>query len=183
MKKETPLLIRTHFPLPAQNVNELLGKILRFDVDHPQSEQIPYSSPDSNPFFGSTPGRDEIYATGLRNPWRFSFDRVTHELYVGDVGQNAVEEVDIVNRGGNYGWRVFEGSQCTNLGPAACDPSKYVAPIAEYTHANGRCSITGTDLLGVTSATFSGTAVTVATGTGGTDVSLPVARPRPSVDF
>jgi uncharacterized protein (TIGR03437 family) len=126
----------------AQNKDELLGKILRIDVNTDGS--TPYVSPSTNPFFGSTPGRDEIYALGLRNPFRCSFDRGTGQLYAGDVGQGMVEEVDIVTLGGNYGWRVFEGSRCTNLGPAACTASNYVAPIAEYDHfTNGRCSITG----------------------------------------
>ena len=99
----------------AQNVNDLLGKMLRIDVDHPLSPTVPYSSPSTNPFFGGIPGRDEIYATGLRNPWRFSFDRFNGLLYAGDVGQSSREEVDIIVRGGNYGWRVLEGTRCTNL--------------------------------------------------------------------
>jgi glucose/arabinose dehydrogenase len=126
----------------AQNADELLGKILRLDVDHPNGSS-PYSSPPDNPFFGATPGRDEIYALGMRNPFRFSFDRATGQLYVGDVGQNVREEIDVVTRGGNYGWRVFEGTRCTGLGPAACVPGNFQAPIAEYDHAAGRCSITG----------------------------------------
>jgi hypothetical protein len=98
----------------------------------------------SNPFYGDTPGRDEIYATGFRNPWRFSFDRGTGQLYVGDVGQGAREEVDIVTLGGNYGWRVFEGTNCTGLDPSLCSVGGFTAPIAEYaTHVGGRCAITG----------------------------------------
>ncbi|MEN3331608.1 MAG: hypothetical protein V7641_973 [Blastocatellia bacterium] len=126
----------------AQNVNELLGKILRIDVDHANGSQ-PYSSPVDNPFFGSVAGRDEIYAYGLRNPWRFSFDRATGQLYVGDVGQGAREEIDIVTRGGNYGWRIFEGALCTNLDPSRCTTVQAIAPIADYSHKRGRCSITG----------------------------------------
>ena len=126
----------------AQNIEELLGKILRIDVDQPNGA-TPYSAPADNPFFGPAPGRDEIYALGLRNPFRFSFDRATGQLYVGDVGQSTREEIDVVTRGGNYGWRVFEGTRCTGLGPAACDPSQFQAPIAEYDHSVGRCSITG----------------------------------------
>jgi glucose/arabinose dehydrogenase len=121
----------------AQNINELLGKILRIDIDHP-SGSLPYSSPPDNPFFGATPGRDEIYAVGFRNPFRFSFDRLTGQLFAGDVGQAAREEVDIVTRGGNYGWRVFEGTLCTNLDPALCSSGSYVAPIAQYGHTGGR---------------------------------------------
>jgi hypothetical protein len=128
----------------AQNINDLLGKILRIDVDVPNGA-TPYSSPPTNPFFGSIPGRAEIYAYGFRNPWRFSFDRRTGDLYTGDVGQNAREEIDIVTLGGNYGWRVFEGSRCTNNDRTLCNPSNYVAPIAEYNNpgTNQRCSITG----------------------------------------
>src|SRR5215470_17347322 len=107
----------------AQNPNELLGKILRIDVDS---------------------GRTEIYALGMRNPFRFSFDRPTGLLYAGDVGQDEREEVDIITRGGNYGWRVFEGYRCTGLGPASCSSPAFIPPIAEYDHSlNGRCSIIG----------------------------------------
>ncbi|MBI4467951.1 MAG: PQQ-dependent sugar dehydrogenase [Acidobacteria bacterium] len=127
----------------SQNIGELLGKILRIDVDRPESPSMPYTSPQDNPFYGSTPGRDEIYALGFRNPWRFSFDRATGELYAADVGQGAREEIDIVERGGNYGWRVFEGTECTGLGPAPCTAGNYIPPIAEYAHSSGRCSITG----------------------------------------
>jgi uncharacterized protein (TIGR03437 family) len=124
----------------AQNIEELLGKMLRIDVDNTDGT-APYSSPTDNPFFGSTPGRDEIYAVGMRNPFRWSFDRSTGELYVGDVGQNVIEEIDIITRGGNYGWRVFEGTQCTSLDP--CDPGLFTPPIYEYNHSGGRCSVTG----------------------------------------
>ncbi|HEX8423549.1 MAG TPA: PQQ-dependent sugar dehydrogenase, partial [Pyrinomonadaceae bacterium] len=126
----------------AQNVEELLGKMLRIDVDR-AGGGTPYSSPSDNPFFGSTAGRDEIYAVGLRNPFRFSFDRLTGQLYAGDVGQGVREEIDIITRGGNYGWRVFEGTRCTGLGPAQCNAANFQAPVAEYDHAAGRCSVTG----------------------------------------
>ena len=126
----------------AQNVNELLGKMLRIDVNTPASPTQLYSSPPDNPFAGAIPGRDEIYAVGLRNPWRFSFDRLNGNLFAGDVGQGAREEVDRIVRGGNYGWRTFEGTRCTMLDPS-CDPSPFVAPIAEYDHSGGRCSVTG----------------------------------------
>jgi len=128
----------------AQNVEDLLGKILRIDVDHPASETVLYSSPDSNPYFGATAGRDEIFALGFRNPWRFSFDRVNGQLYVGDVGQAAREEIDLVVRGGNYGWRVLEGTLCTGLGPAPCTNFPSTPPIAEYASSSGgRCAVTG----------------------------------------
>lgn len=126
----------------AQNINELLGKILRIDVDR-SNGSVPYSSPADNPFFGATPGRDEIYAFGMRNPFRFSFDRATGQLFAGDVGQNAREEVDIVTRAGNYGWRVMEGNICNpSFGGGVCARIG-IAPVAEYSHSGGRCSITG----------------------------------------
>lgn len=128
----------------SQNVEEWLGKILRIDVDHPESPSKPYSSPASNPYYGPRAGKDEIFATGFRNPWRFAFDRATGELYVGDVGQGAWEEIDVVRLGGNYGWRIFEGNRCTNLGPVACNAANFIPPVTEYAHTfNGRCSVTG----------------------------------------
>ena len=141
----------------SQNPNELLGKILRLNIDQPQSESVLYSSPPGNPFFGDISGRDEVFAFGLRNPWRFSFDRVTHELYAGDVGQGEREEVNIVTIGGNYGWRVFEGSLCTDLGPAACVADNFTAPLVEYAHTQDRCSITG-------GYVYRGNALTLPTG-------------------
>jgi glucose/arabinose dehydrogenase len=127
----------------AQDLNNLLGKILRIDVDHANGA-IPYSSPADNPFFGAAAGRDEVYAYGVRNPWRFSFDRLTGELYAGDVGQNAWEEIDVITRGGNYGWRMAEGNHCNpSIGGGSCSLIGLVAPIAEYLHSGGRCSITG----------------------------------------
>ena len=126
----------------AQNINDLLGKILRIDVDVPAAPNL-YSSPPSNPYVGAPAGRHEIFAVGMRNPFRFSFDRQTGQLYVGDVGQGALEEVDIVTLGGNYGWRVYEGTNCTGLDPDLCTPTNFVAPIAQYGHSGGRCSITG----------------------------------------
>ena len=97
----------------AQNVNTLLGKILRIDVNSGTT----YTSPADNPFFGPIDGLDEIFAYGIRNPWRFSFDRETGQLWVGDVGQGAREEVDTpIQSGGNYGWPYFEGNLCTTKG-------------------------------------------------------------------
>lgn len=126
----------------AQNIEDLLGKFLRIDVDTPNGA-VPYSSPSTNPFFGATPGRDEIYAVGLRNPWRWSFDRETGQLYAGDVGQGAIEEIDLIELGKNYGWRVLEGTRCTTLGPASCTAPGFTPPIHEYQQASGRCSVTG----------------------------------------
>lgn len=127
----------------AQNRNALLGKLLRIDVDR-QSGGLPYAIPPSNPFAGFIDGRDEIFAYGLRNPWRFAFDRQTAQLWVADVGQGSREEVNTpIQHGGNYGWRVFEGSTCTGNDPALCVSSNYLFPVFEYAHTGGRCSITG----------------------------------------
>ena len=121
----------------GQNTMELLGKLLRIDVDHGK----PYAIPNDNPFAGGG-GRPEIFAYGLRNPWRFSFDRQTGELWAADVGQNAWEEIDVVKRGGNYGWRVMEGTHCF-LPRDGCVRDGLIPPVAEYGHDKGRCSITG----------------------------------------
>ncbi len=131
-------------PNNAQNINVLLGKILRIDVDHPNGA-VQYSSPVDNPFFGSTAGADEIYAYGMRNPFRFSFDRGTGQLWVADVGQSAREEIDIVTLGGNYGWRVMEGTICNPAfnGGVCTPPAGSILPIFDYAHTGGRCSITG----------------------------------------
>ncbi|MDR4478354.1 MAG: PQQ-dependent sugar dehydrogenase [Nitrospira sp.] len=121
----------------AQNPDDLLGKILRLDVDGGE----PYAIPVDNPYV-SGGGRPEIYAIGFRNPWRFSFDRKTGVLWVGDVGQHDWEEVDAVVRGGNYGWRLMEGRHCF-LPKTDCDRSGLQPPVLEYGHEAGRCSITG----------------------------------------
>jgi glucose/arabinose dehydrogenase len=126
----------------AQSISELLGKILRIDVDMPNPPD-PYSSPPTNPFFGTTPGRDEIFALGLRNPFRFSFDRLTGDLIAGDVGQNDREEIDLITLGGNFGWRIFEGTRCTGNDPMLCSLPGLIDPIVEYDHSGGRCSVTG----------------------------------------
>jgi glucose/arabinose dehydrogenase len=128
----------------AQNINELLGKFLRIKPDVSGNDTNPaYTVPPDNPFVG-TAGADEIYAVGVRNPFRWSFDRGgTRQLWAGDVGQGAIEEVDIIAKGGNYGWRVYEGTQCTNLDSQLCNPANYIAPIFQYGHTGGRCSITG----------------------------------------
>lgn len=127
----------------AQNLNSLLGKILRLDVSSASS----YSIPASNPFYNNpNPSiRKEIWAYGLRNPWRFSFDRLTGHLYIGDVGQSKREEINFqpgASSGGeNYGWRVMEGSLCYNPS-TGCNQSGKVLPVAEYDHTLG-CSVTG----------------------------------------
>ena len=116
----------------GQDKNTLLGKILRIDVD----KEKPYSVPADNPFVDKPNHRPEIYAYGLRNPWRFSFDQVTGKLFCGDVGQNKYEEINIIEKGGNYGWRIMEGYHCFN--PATnCDQVGLKLPITEYNHDTG----------------------------------------------
>ena len=126
----------------AQNVGTLLGKILRIDVNSGAT----YTSPADNPFVGIA-GLDEIFAYGMRNPWRFSFDRGTGQLSVGDVGQGAREEVDTpIQSGGNYGWPFFEGNLCTTKGQNAnqcANRQNYLFPLFDYEHIGGRCSLTG----------------------------------------
>lgn len=119
----------------AQNLSELFGKILRIDVSG-----AGYTVPADNPFVGVAGARAEIWAYGLRNPWRFSFDRDTGILWAGDVGQNLREEIDIIQRGGNYGWNILEGSQCYNAD--SCDSAGTIPPVAEYSHDQG-CAVTG----------------------------------------
>ena len=130
----------------GQSLTTMLGKLLRIDVGAESSTA--YAIPTGNPFAGNPkcgPGANaqscpEIFAYGLRNPWRWSFDRQTGELWVGDVGQDSWEEVDIVTRGGNYGWRCREGLHDYNT--ASCPASGLIDPVAEYSHAVGQ-SITG----------------------------------------
>jgi len=122
----------------AQNPDSLLGKLLRIDVDHGD----PYAIPASNPFAAGG-GAPEIWALGLRNPWRYAFDRTPGLLYIADVGQNLWEEVSVApaGQGGlNYGWRIMEGLHCFNA--TSCSSTGLVQPVVEYGHANG-CSLTG----------------------------------------
>lgn len=125
----------------AQNPLEPLGKILRINVE---SGVAPYAIPPTNPFVGNPAYLPEIWALGLRNPWRFSFDRLTADLYIADVGQQLYEEVDYQQAGSpggeNYGWRIMEGDQC--YGAAACDRTGLTMPVATYDHSEG-CSVTG----------------------------------------
>ena len=126
----------------GQNPKSLLGKILRIDVE---SGTKPYAIPTDNPFKHNPAYRDEIWALGLRNPWRFSFDRNTGDLYIADVGQDDYEEIDVqaVNsKGGeNYGWNVMEGMHCYNA--PQCENSQLTKPVIEYDHSQGDRSITG----------------------------------------
>ncbi|MCB9868467.1 MAG: PQQ-dependent sugar dehydrogenase [Planctomycetes bacterium] len=131
----------------AQRGDVLLGKMLRIDVD----TVAPYAVPSTNPFVGNSAVLDEIWAVGLRNPWRFSFDRETGDLYIGDVGQNALEELDFqpaTSRGGeNYGWKIMEGTNCYSTsacptGTPACNDPRLIKPIHQYGRTEG-ASITG----------------------------------------
>lgn len=122
----------------GQNTDTVLGSVLRIDVDNPSGGNA-YGIPIDNPFAGGG-GRPEIYAWGLRNPWRFSFDTVTGELFLADVGQDEFEEVDIIERGGNYGWDAKEAFACFE-GP--CDDPTLIDPIHAYDHTQGDRSITG----------------------------------------
>ena len=127
----------------GQNPNDLLGDILRIDPTRPSGGK-PYGIPSDNPFASGQAGAPEVWAYGLRNPWRISFDRQTKDFWIGDVGQNKIEEIDYQPAGSpggaNFGWNAMEGDQ-----PFAADgpPDGAVAPIYEYDHSGGRCSITG----------------------------------------
>ncbi len=126
----------------AQNMNQYFGKILRIDVSQPGA----YTIPPTNPFAGMAGIKNEIWSSGLRNPWKFSFDRLTHDLWMGDVGQNIWEEINFQpaasNGGENYGWRCYEGLAVFDTS-AGC-PGNYTAPIYVYDHAStGGCSVTG----------------------------------------
>ncbi len=125
----------------GQNRNTLLGAILRIDVDNP-SGALPYGIPADNPFAGQGDQfKEEIYAYGLRNPWRFSFDAVTGDLWTGDVGQNELEEIDLIVNGGNYGWKIREGNQCFE--PANnCPTENLIDPVVSYGRGDGG-SVTG----------------------------------------
>ena len=125
----------------AQSLSTLLGKMLRIDVNDDT-----YSSPASNPFVNNPAARPEIWAFGMRNPWRFSFDRATGDLWIADVGQGDWEEIDFqpaTSIGGeNYGWRRMEGTHCFN--PSTnCQTGNLVLPVVEYDHSAGACSVTG----------------------------------------
>ena len=125
----------------AQNPRTLLGSVLRIDVREATAEKR-YAIPPDNPFASGQNGRPEVWAYGLRNPWRFSFDRSTGDLWLADVGQNAWEEVDIITSGGNYGWNVMEANRCYPLNDLSCERDGLIGPVVDYTHAEG-CAVTG----------------------------------------
>ncbi|HET6796719.1 MAG TPA: PQQ-dependent sugar dehydrogenase [Gemmatimonadales bacterium] len=128
----------------GQDLSDLLGSILRLDVSPGNS----YTVPPDNPFVGQQPAvRPEVWSYGLRNPWRFSFDRANGDLYIGDVGQGSLEEIDVAlaaegsGKGKNYGWNIMEGTSCLSGG--TCDESGLALPVYQYSHTNGNCSVIG----------------------------------------
>jgi len=134
------LIITAPHSSQANHNGGLLGAMIRLDVDHGD----PYAIPSDNPFVGQAGRRGELWAKGLRNPWRYAFDRTTGLLYIADVGQGEREEVDVssVSTGGiNYGWNIMEGTSCYNA--TTCDETGLQLPVIEYTHDGGACSITG----------------------------------------
>ena len=166
----------------AQNPSRLLGKILR--IDPRQSGSSRYTSPASNPFAGAKPGRDEIYAYGLRNPWRFSFDRANGDLYIGDVGQDQFEEIDYAPkgtaRGRNYGWSCFEARR-------RYDDSRNcpgaVAPILQYSHAGEAArSPAGSSCATRACRTWRGAICTETSAAGRSEASRSPAAGRPATD-
>ena len=124
----------------GQDTSTLLGSILRIDVSNATPER-PYTVPSDNPFVGGE-SRGEIWAYGLRNPWRFSFDRENGDLWAGDVGQNRWEEIDLIERGGNYGWNVLEGNHCFRP-QRDCDRDGRIPPVWEYPLDGRPCSVIG----------------------------------------
>ncbi|MFN0073829.1 MAG: PQQ-dependent sugar dehydrogenase [Chloroflexota bacterium] len=129
----------------GQNSQALLGKLHRIDVNG-ADPGLPYAIPPSNPFAARGGSGGQVWAYGLRNPWRFSFDRFTGEMYIADVGQGDYEEIHLQPAGSsggeNYGWNIMEGAHCYPMN-ARCSQDGLVAPIAEYSHADGDCSVTG----------------------------------------
>ncbi|MEA2632434.1 MAG: hypothetical protein QOE66_2653 [Chloroflexota bacterium] len=132
----------------GQRLDTLLGKILRLDVTTNPGGQQRYVAPSSNPFVGTTGAKPEIWAYGLRNPWRFSFDKATGDLWIGDVGQDSWEEVDVARAadggglGIDYGWNRMEASHCFHA-LLGCDQTGLTLPVAEYGHGSGDCAVIG----------------------------------------
>lgn len=128
----------------GQNLQTLLGSMLRIDVNNSAPagtpNGIPYAIPSTNPFANGEQGRPEIYAWGLRNPWRWSFDKISGDLWVADVGQNSWEEVSIITAPGNFGWNGKEGTHCYQS--RNCNNPDFIDPVLEYSHDDG-CSVTG----------------------------------------
>lgn len=125
----------------GQDTHTLLATLLRLDIDV-ADDNTPYDIPRDNPFANGNNGRPEVFAYGLRNPWRWSFDSLTGDLWLGDVGQNAREEVNVITNGGNYGWPITEGNAC--FGSDGCDTQGLTPPVVDYQHSEtGGCSVTG----------------------------------------
>lgn len=122
----------------AQNVNNMLGTMIRIDVDRGN----PYGIPADNPF-ASGGGAPEVFAWGLRNPWRWSFDSLTGDIWVGDVGQDRREEIALVEKGSNHGWKIMEGNFCANPGAGTCDDPAFTPPVWDYPHSPGSKSVIG----------------------------------------
>ncbi len=125
----------------GQNLATLLGKMLRIDVDTRGAQ--PYGIPPDNPFVKTRGAAPEVWALGLRNPWRFSFDQASGLLYAGDVGQDAREEIDVIRKGENYGWNKMEGARCTPTVDRTCDPRGLTPPIWDYPRSEGSVVIGG----------------------------------------
>jgi uncharacterized repeat protein (TIGR03806 family) len=123
----------------GQDTTTLLGALLRIDVDN----GTPYAIPADNPFRNDPPNRAEIFAWGLRNPWRWSFDKATGQLWLGDVGQGQWEEINLIRANGNYGWNIREGAHCYNDPTESCNSAGLLDPLVEYDHTNGGRSVTG----------------------------------------
>jgi len=126
----------------GQDMTTLLGKILRVDVDKSENG-MNYGIPEDNPFVGNDDVLPEIYASGLRNPWRCSFDMGDGKMMCGDVQQNSYEEIDVVEKGGNYGWRAMEGTHCFDYTkpdehPAVCDTADFIQPVMEYNNCTAK---------------------------------------------
>ncbi len=123
----------------AQNTTTLLGSMLRIDIDSAN----PYAIPADNPFSNDPINRQEIYAWGLRNPWRWSFDTANDRLWLGDVGQGQWEEINVIQANGNYGWNIREGAHCYNDPSDSCNSAGLIDPVIEYDHNSGGRSVTG----------------------------------------
>lgn len=132
----------------GQNLETVLGKILRIDVDGGS----PYSIPEDNPFVGVTDAIESIYAYGFRNPWRMTKDRQTGAIWIGDVGQFNREEIDILTAGANYGWNIMEGTTCYNA--TSCDKTGLTLPVYDFARSGGNCSVTGGYVYRGTNGTF-----------------------------
>jgi glucose/arabinose dehydrogenase len=126
-------------------LDTLLAKVLRLDIDVDAGAEPPYDIPPDNPFVGVDDARPEIWLTGLRNPWRIRFDRATGDLWIGDVGQGSLEEIDVARAGVgglDFGWNVMEGTTCFRDGGDDCRTDDLTLPVTEYSHDDG-CSVTG----------------------------------------